>query len=78
MNIKDIARLAGVSIATVSRVVNESKRVGEEIKQRVLVIIRQYNYEPNPDARELALRRNGRFTKRITGYIEPIQKRRNA
>ena len=59
MSIYDIARLAGVSITTVSRVINKRK-VREEVKQKILGIIAQYNYCPDPYAQYLARRKNGK------------------
>jgi DNA-binding LacI/PurR family transcriptional regulator len=59
MSIYDIARLAGVSITTVSRVLNERK-VREDVKQKILGIIAQYNYRPDPFAQSLACRKNGK------------------
>jgi LacI family transcriptional regulator len=56
--INDIARLAGVSKKTVSRVINRSPLLNEETRQRVDAIIRETGYVPNPQARALALRRN--------------------
>ena len=55
MNIYDIAELAGVSIATVSRVVNGSPRVSEKTKRRVLSVMEENNYTPNVFARGLGL-----------------------
>ncbi|SHK71279.1 LacI family DNA-binding transcriptional regulator [Hespellia stercorisuis] len=55
MNIYDVAKLAGVSIATVSRVVNDSPRVSEKTKRRVLAIIEESDYTPNVFARGLGL-----------------------
>lgn len=55
MNIYDIAQLAGVSIATVSRVVNDSPRVSEKTKQKVRVIMEENGYTPNVFARGLGL-----------------------
>lgn len=55
MNIYDVAKLAGVSIATVSRVVNGSSRVSEKTKEKVLAIIEQSDYTPNVFARGLGL-----------------------
>ena len=51
VSIKDVARLAGVSIATVSRAVNEPDRVRSETRQRVQDAIRQTGYSPNSLAR---------------------------
>ena len=53
MNIKDIAKLAGVSTATVSRVINNSGYVKEETKQRIADIIKENDYVPNAIARSL-------------------------
>lgn len=55
MNIYDIAKLAGVSIATVSRVVNGSPRVSEKTRQKVLSVMKENNYTPNVFARGLGL-----------------------
>ncbi|MEJ2382906.1 MAG: LacI family DNA-binding transcriptional regulator [Xanthomonadales bacterium] len=51
VSIKDVARLAGVSIATVSRAVNEPDRVRRETRERVQDAIRQTGYAPNSLAR---------------------------
>lgn len=55
MNIYDIAKLAGVSIATVSRVVNDSPKVSEKTKQKVREVMEEQNYIPNVFARGLGL-----------------------
>src|SRR3954469_1436056 len=56
--INDVARLAGVSKKTVSRVINNSPLLNEETRERVEKGIRDLGYVPNPQARALALRRN--------------------
>jgi LacI family transcriptional regulator len=56
--INDVARLAGVSKKTVSRVINNSTLLNEETRGRVEKVIKQLGYVPNPQARALALRRN--------------------
>ena len=53
VNIKDIARLADVGVATVSRVINNSGEVKEATRKRVQEIIKEYNYVPNNYARNL-------------------------
>lgn len=55
MNIYDIAKLAGVSIATVSRVVNDSPKVSEKTKAKVRAVMEEQNYTPNVFARGLGL-----------------------
>lgn len=55
MNIYDISQKAGVSIATVSRVINGNTNVSEKTRQKVMAIIEQYDYTPNAFARGLGL-----------------------
>ncbi|MGI9067851.1 MAG: LacI family DNA-binding transcriptional regulator [Pyrinomonadaceae bacterium] len=54
MSIKDVAREAGVSTATVSHVINNSRYVSEEIRARVVRAIERCNYYANLHARSLA------------------------
>lgn len=54
MKSEDIARIAGVSRSTVSRVINNYPNVPEETKEKVMKIVREYNYMPNTFARTLA------------------------
>ncbi|MDO4711079.1 MAG: LacI family DNA-binding transcriptional regulator [Peptostreptococcaceae bacterium] len=58
ITIKDVAKLAGVSISTVSRVINDSKPVSPDIRERVLRVIEETKYVPNPVARSLVLRKS--------------------
>ncbi len=55
MNIYDISKQAGVSIATVSRVLNGSPNVKPSTRRKVMDIIDQYGYTPNAFARGLGL-----------------------
>ena len=55
MNIYDIAKLADVSIATVSRVVNNSPKVSPKTKEKVLAVMKENEYTPNAFARGLGL-----------------------
>ncbi len=52
-SIKDVAKEAGVSIATVSRVLNDIDVVNEETKKKVLEAIKKLGYRPNIVARSL-------------------------
>ena len=56
--INDVARLAGVSKKTVSRVINRSPLLNGDTRKRVEDVIGEIGYIPNPQARGLALRRN--------------------
>lgn len=55
VTIRDVARKAGVGLGTVSRVINESPNVSEATRTRVLQVIRELNFVPNPTARRLSL-----------------------
>ena len=53
--IYDVAKLAGVSAKTVSRVVNEDRAVKQDTRDRVLKALVSLDYRPNPQARQLRL-----------------------
>ena len=55
MNIYDVSKKAGVSIATVSRVINGNNNVSEKTKQKVLSVMKEISYTPNVFARGLGL-----------------------
>ena len=55
MNIYDIANRANVSIATVSRVINNSPKVSEKTRKKVLDIVDELGFTPNVFARGLGL-----------------------
>lgn len=59
VSLKDIARRAGVSVATVSNVVNGYRPVGEATRQLVLQAIDELGYSPNVTARHLRRGRSG-------------------
>lgn len=52
-NINDIARLAGVSVSTVSRVLNNYKYVANDKRESVLKVMEEMNYTPNKNAIDL-------------------------
>jgi len=52
-SIKDVARLSGVSVATVSRVLNNKGYVGQSTREKVEKTIEELNYKPNEVARSL-------------------------
>lgn len=66
LKLEDIAKLAGVSRSTVSRVVNENPNVSQKVRSRVLGIIQNTGYHPNAAARSLASQRS-----RMIGLVLP-------
>lgn len=61
--IRDVAKAAGVSTATVSRVLNNPQQVREKTRLRVKKVIEELNYRPDPTARRLSMGRS--FTIRV-------------
>ena len=53
MTIRDIAQLSGVSVSTVSRVLNNHPDVSEAVRSRVLAVVQESHYVPNNSARDL-------------------------
>lgn len=53
ITIKEIAQLSGVGITTVSRVINNSGPVSPKTREKVMSIVKEYNYVPNNSARNL-------------------------
>jgi LacI family transcriptional regulator len=70
VNLETIARLAGVSRSTVSRVVNDDPRVSDAVRARVEAIIRDHHFQPNAAARSLASRRTRILGLRIPDAAE--------
>ena len=55
ITIKDIARIAGVGVSTVSRAINDDPTINEKTRERVLAICEEYHYVPNNSARNLKM-----------------------
>ena len=53
VRLADIAEYLGISVSTVSRVINGKDRVSEETRKRVLQAVKELNYQPNEIARSL-------------------------
>jgi len=66
VTIKDVAKKAGVSIASVSRVINDSKPVAPETKEKIMKVIDETGYKPNAMARGLKKNESG-----LIGLITP-------
>src|SRR5574340_288068 len=65
--IQDVARIAGVGVGTVSRVINNSPDVKPATRKKVLSAIAQLNYRPNPIARSMISKQTG-----AVGVIVPF------
>ena len=83
MTIKDIAKLSGCGVATVSRVINNYPDVSPETRRRVLDVLEEYNFQPNSNARRLKQQTGQRVAVFVKGnhnmlfaeMVEQIQQR---
>lgn len=72
MSIQKIAQLAGVSVATVSRVLNNSDTVKAKNRERVLQAIQESNYQPNLLARQLRTARSYMILVMVSNIANPF------
>lgn len=57
MNIRDIAKLCGVSASTISKVLHDDRTISEETRKKVLSVVKAYNYVPYSDVLKNAVPR---------------------
>lgn len=69
---KDIARLAKVSTSTVSHVINGSRYVSDDIRQKVLKVVEELNYRPSHVARSLKVKQTNTLGMLITTNHDPF------
>ena len=72
LNIKDIARIAGVGVSTVSRVLNNHPDVNEGTRKKILKVIEDYNYIPNNSARNLKRNESKNIGVLVKGIFNPF------
>jgi hypothetical protein len=70
--VQDVAKTAGVSVGTVSRVLNQSPAVSESSKEKVNAAIRELNYRPLASARDLRRDRTMRILALAKNLNSPI------
>jgi DNA-binding LacI/PurR family transcriptional regulator len=67
--IKKIAKIAGVGVGTVSRVLNNQPHVRDSVRKKILKIVRELNYHPNQAARMLV---KGTYQQTTIGLVLPF------
>jgi LacI family transcriptional regulator len=67
LTLEEIGKLAGVSRSTVSRVINGHPSVKPDVRERVLEVVAETGYYPDPAARSLASHRSG-----VIGLVVPL------
>ena len=87
VTLKDVAKVAGVSYATVSRALSGSSEIGEETRRRILKLCKEMGYTPNSIARSMVKRctnvlglivpsLNNPFMSELTGHLEIYARKR--
>ncbi|RJE87597.1 LacI family transcriptional regulator [Paenibacillus sp. 1011MAR3C5] len=71
-SIKDVARIAGVSVATVSRVLNDKGYVGQRTREKVEKAIKETSYKPNEVARSLFKKRSSTIGLIVPDIMNPF------
>lgn len=72
MNIREVAKIAGVSTATVSRVLNETGPVRAETREKVLAIVEQQNFRPNLLSQKLRRAETGMLLVLVSSIANPF------
>ena len=72
MTIKDIAKISGVSVSTVSRVLNNHPDVSEDVRRKVMAVVEEYNYIPNNSARSLGQNKSDNIGLIVRGISNPF------
>jgi Transcriptional regulators len=72
ITIKDIAKKCGVGVSTVSRAINNHPDINQETKEKILSMIKEYNYIPNNSARNLKRSESNTIAVLIKGISNPF------
>lgn len=70
--LEDVAKLAGVSVMTVSRYINKSGYVGEKSRQKIIKAIEELNYRPNMIARSLVTKKTKTIAHVVASIVNPF------
>lgn len=70
-SIRDVAKKAGVSVTTVSRVLNDSNSVTEDTRRKIKRVMTELGYRPNPSARALRNNRTNLIALVIPELVNP-------
>jgi LacI family transcriptional regulator len=70
--LKEVAKAAGVSTATVSNVLNDTKYVSEELKQKIFNVMHELNYQPNALAKSLRVKESKLIGLMISDIANPF------
>jgi LacI family transcriptional regulator len=72
VTIKDIARLSGYGVATVSRVLNDHPDVSAETRQKVMAVVEEQGFQPNANAKHLKLQNSTGIVMIVKGIMNML------
>ena len=72
ITIKDIAKICGVGVATVSRALNDHPDINPETKQKVMEVVEEYGFVPNNSARNLKITDSRTIAILVKGMTNPF------
>ena len=72
ITIKDIARICGVGVATVSRALNDHPDINPETRQKILEVVDEYGFVPNNSARNLKITDSRTIAVLVKGMTNPF------
>ena len=72
MTIKDIARLSGCGVATVSRVLNDHPDVSDETRRKVMAVVEEQGFQPNNNAKHLKKQGGGSIAIIVKGTMNML------
>jgi len=72
ITIKDIAKICGVGVATVSRALNNHPDINQDTKQKVMDVVNEYGFVPNNSARNLKLTESNIIAVLVKGISNPF------
>lgn len=72
ITIKDIAKICGVGVATVSRALNNHPDINPETKERIMEVVEQYGFVPNNSARNLKIIDSKTIAVLVKGMTNPF------
>lgn len=72
ITIKDIAKMCGCGVSTVSRALNNHPDINEETRKKILAVVKKYNFIPNNSARNLKITDSKTIAILIKGIANPF------
>ena len=72
MTIKDLARLSGYSLGTVSRVLNNQPNVSDKARETIMAIVKEAGFEPNNNAKNLKQQRSNSIVVIVKGRANEL------